>query len=145
MRPRRSTWWLLGDCRGDHRILVIGIKESANFNSAIVIIKLSDRRDLSGGWRLFPVSPSCAREAELASIHSAEGCERELRLGRHSERALRDLLRLYRIRRGVDRRAGSQESEARYAHRHPWIARGLHHPLHPGLARAHRSGELQDA
>ncbi len=39
-------------------ILVIGIKESANFNSAIVIIKLGIVGDFSGGWRLLPFPSS---------------------------------------------------------------------------------------
>ena len=39
-------------------ILVIGIKESANFNSAIVFIKLSVVADFPGGGRLFSVPSS---------------------------------------------------------------------------------------
>ena len=39
-------------------ILVIGIKESANFNSAIVIIKLRDCRYFPGHRRLLPVQTS---------------------------------------------------------------------------------------
>ncbi len=39
-------------------VLVIGIKESANLNSAIVIVKLDDCGHFSGPGRRFPASPS---------------------------------------------------------------------------------------
>ena len=42
-----------------------------------------------------------------------------------------DLLRIHRLRRGLHRGAGSQESEARHAHRHSGFAGHLHDSLHP--------------
>ncbi len=39
-------------------ILVIGIKESANFNSAVVIIKVADRRSLPGRRRMVSLQAS---------------------------------------------------------------------------------------
>ena len=44
-------------------------------------------------------------------------------------RRRRDLLRLHRLRLGLDRRAGGEESAARHADRHPRLARDLHRAL----------------
>ena len=127
-------------------ILVIGIKESANFNSAVVIIKVVDCRRLPRRRRLVSsfTHPAVAN-AELASLCAARGWSRQLRVGRHSHRCGIDLLRLHRLRRSFHRRAGSQESQARHAHRHSRLAGRLHHSLHPGLAGPHRPRQLQDA
>ena len=56
----------------------------------------------------------------------------------HPRRGRRRVLRLHRLRRGVDRGAGSQEPEARHADRHPRLAGRLHHSLRAVLARAER-------
>ena len=69
-----------GDCADRTTMLVIGIKESANLNSAIVIVKLDGSGHLSGAGRILSVSPSCACADELASVHSAAGRAREFRL-----------------------------------------------------------------
>ena len=47
-------------------------------------------------------------------------------------------LRLHRVRRGLDRRAGSEKSEARHADRDSRLARLLHHSLRAFLLRAER-------
>ena len=52
------------------------------------------------------------------------------RLGHH-------LLRVHRLRCGVDRRAGSEESAARHADRHSGQPHHLHPALHPDVRRAH--------
>ena len=117
-------------------ILVIGIKESANFNSAIVFIKLTVVANFSGGRRILPHSASGGGEAELASIHSAEGRARQLRMGRNLQRRVAHFLRLHWIRRGVDGGAGGQEAAAGYAHRHSRFAGHLHRSVHPGIAGA---------
>ena len=49
---------------------------------------------------------------------------------------------LYRIRRGFNYGAGSQESAARPADRHHRFAAGVHDSLHPGRGGAHRDGAL---
>ena len=49
------------------------------------------------------------------------------------------LLRLHWLRRGIHRGAGSEETAARHAHRHPGLARDLHRALHPRGARADRA------
>ena len=46
------------------------------------------------------------------------------------------LLRLHRIRRGFDHRAGSQESAARFAHRDHRFAAGLHRALYSRWPRS---------
>ena len=63
-------------------VLVIGIKESANLNSAIVIVKLAVVGIflVLGGYFLSGI-PSW--RGQLAPVHSAVGWARQLRLGRH--------------------------------------------------------------
>ena len=63
---------------------------------------------------------------------------RPLRLERRAPRGGGDVLRVRRLRRGLDRRAGSEEPAARHADRHPRLARRLHRPLHRGGGRAAR-------
>ena len=94
-------------------ILVIGIKESANFNSAIVIVKLTIVGIflVLGGYFLFK-HPALGH-AQLASVYSAVGRARELWLGRHCDGAasrsslpISDLTRCRRRRRRRRIRSG---------------------------------------
>ena len=57
-------------------------------------------------------------------------------------RRRRHLLRLYRLRSGLDRRRGIEEPGARHADRHPRLADHLHDPLHPHLRGAGRHRAL---
>ncbi len=65
---------------------------------------------------------------------------RALRLVRHHDSGRRRLLRLHRLRRGVDHGRGGQEPAARSAHRHHRLAGGLHAALSRGRGdpRGHR-------
>src|SRR5260221_1089844 len=73
--------------------------------------------------------------AQHHSVHPAE----YRRMGPvRMERCLagnrRHLLRIYRLRRGFGRGAGSSKSEARYPDRHLGVAAHLHSPLHSDVA-----------
>jgi hypothetical protein len=106
-------------------ILVIGIKESANFNSAIVIVKIGIVGVflVVGGWFLLK-HPSLAWD------------------NWHCHGRLVDLLCVYRLRCGFDGSAGGEESEARYADRDSRFAGGLHNSLHSCFDGADRVGEV---
>ena len=99
--------------------------------------------DLPRDWNSHADSATEFVEVELASVYSSE--YRDLRAVRHLRRytgCRRDLLCLYRIRRGIDCGAGGEESEAGYADRHPRVAGDLHGSLHPGGWSADGTGEL---
>ena len=57
---------------------------------------------------------------------------------RGGDRGVGDLLRLYRLRRGLDRRRGGQRAQARSAAGHHRLAGDLHDHLHPRLDRGRR-------
>ena len=79
-------------------ILVIGIKESANFNSAIVIIKVAIVLVFIGMAAALRAEAPVAPFGELASVHSAQTGElRALRLVGDCARRCGDLLRLHRL------------------------------------------------
>ena len=64
---------------------------------------------------------------ELHAVHPAEYRRvRRVRLQRRHARGGCNFLRLYRVRRGFDGRAGSQEAAARHADRHHRLAGRLH-------------------
>ncbi len=80
---------------------------------------------------------------ELEAVHSREhGDLRAVRMVGHPSRSGRDLLRLHRLRRRVDRRAGSEESTAGHAHRDSRFARRVHRPLHHRGSRDERDRAL---
>ena len=82
---------------------------------------------------------SHAVRSDPDDLHDAAGRDASLRRRHgHSGRRRRRVLRLHRLRRGVDRGAGSQEPEARHADRHPGLAGHLHGALRAVLARAER-------
>ena len=102
-------------------------RDSGDWHQGIGKLQLRDC-DCEGGHRgslpdrrgHFPGGTSVARVAKLASVHPASGRARQLRLDGNCDGCFVDLLRLYRLRCGVDRGAGGQESEARYADRNSW-------------------------
>ena len=114
-------------------ILVIGIKESANFTTAVVIMKVAvvlhvhrSRRDV------FDVA--CMEAELLAPIYSGEYRRvGALRMVGHSARSRSCFLRLYRIRCSFDRGARSEESEKRYASGNSGLACDLHGALYFGF------------
>ena len=98
-------------------LLVIGVRESARFNATMVTIKLAAV--------LFFIAAgfSYVGAGQLVAL-------RALRLVGHHGRRGRGVLRLHRLRRGLDHGGGGQEPAARPAHRHHRLSRRLHHPLH---------------
>ena len=119
-------------------ILVVGMKESANFNSVIVVVKLVVLCDLSLRWaEPYAVASSGAAASELASVSSAEyGDIWVVWMVGRAARGGCDLLCVHRVRCGVDGGAGGEEPEAGYADRHSWFAGHLHDSVHPGGAGA---------
>ena len=84
-------------------ILVVGIKESARFNATIVAIKVGGRAVRHHpGYQVRELLELGKRLAQLCALRV---------LGHRRRRGLH-LLRVYRIRRGIDHRAGSQEPAA---------------------------------
>ncbi len=114
-------------------ILVIGIKESARFNATIVVIKVS--------VVLFVIAMGI-RYVNTGQLGARLGVVRAQRLLRHRGRRGLHFLRVYRIRRRLHHRAGSQESAAGLAHRHHHFAAGLHRSLHPRRGGAYRHGAV---
>ena len=121
-------------------ICYIGIKQSAVFNSFIVVIKVT----VVVLFILFGVS-----FINTANWHPFippnTGHLGHLRLERHLRGLGRHLLRLHRLRRHLHRGAGNQEPAARHADRDPGEPRHLHRPLRHRGGGAHRHGELQGA
>ena len=75
-------------------------------------------------------------------LHHAGGRHPQLRRHHgHPRRRRRRVLRLHRLRRGLDRGAGGEEPEARHADRHPRLAGRLHGALRALLLRAERRGD----
>ncbi len=74
---------------------------------------------------------------QLGSLHSAQHRHvRRVRLVRHRARLGHHLLRLHRLRRGLHRGPGSEESVARHAHRHPRQPDHLHAAVYPDVGCA---------
>ena len=91
-------------------LLVVGVSESAKVNNVIVAIKVTVLAAfiLVGGFII--LSNSSDLRAQLGSVHpAADRRGGRVRLGRHPARRLDRLLRLYRLRGGLDRRPGGQE------------------------------------
>ncbi len=118
-------------------ILVIGIKESANLNSVIVMVKVCVRARSSSGWaRLTLLKHTSTGVGQLASfIPPNVGEFGEYRLvGRCARRGV-----IFFAYIGFDAvSTAAQEAknpQARHAHRHPRLAGHLHDPVHPGVGR----------
>ncbi len=126
-------------------VLVRGIQESANLNTAIVLVKLSVVGLFLVLGANFLIHHQALAHANWTPFIPPKSGARAIRLWRdHGGRGI-DLLRVYRVRCGVDRRPGGEESEARYADRHSWIAGDLHGALYSGVGRADWPCELQGA
>ena len=78
-------------------VLVIGIKESANLNSVIVVVKLGIVGVFLVLGRLLSHSASRVGSDELASLSSPGGWAWQLRLARHRHRRGIYLFRLHRL------------------------------------------------
>ena len=117
-------------------VLVIGIKESARFNSVIVTVKVVV---------VLMFIAFCARFVHTEYWHPFIPPERGARplrhVGRHARRGPR-LLRVHRLRRGLDRGAGDAQPAARPAARHPGVAGHLHGPLRRRVAGLDRPRPL---
>ena len=121
-------------------LLVVGIKESARVNDVIVMIKVAIV------VTFIIVGLPMINPRELGrQVHPGEYRVVPLRVERDLPRRGAGLLRLYRLRRGLDRRPGGQESPARHADRDHRLADHLHDPLLPRRDRHDRSGQLQAA
>ena len=114
-------------------ILVLGIRQSALVNAIVVAIKVGIVV-LVIGFGAFYVN-----RRQLASVHSGEHRRvGPVRLERRHPRLRHHVLRLHRLRRGLHRGAGSEESAARHADRHSRLARHLHGAVHADVRRADR-------
>ena len=91
-------------------LLIVGIKESANVNSVIVIIKVAVVLAVIVAGAAF-----VNRENWTPFIPQNRGSFGDFGWSGIARGRGRDLLRLHRLRRGVDGRAGSQEPAARHA------------------------------
>ena len=113
-------------------VLVRGIRESAETNNVMVLLKIARHP----GFRVR--GHALHSSVELPSL-------RAQRLVGHSHRRLHHLLHLHRLRFGLDRRGRGEESAARLAHRHHRHADRLHRAVHLGGRGAHRNRALADA
>src|SRR5260221_170827 len=87
------------------------------------------------GWDLvleYAAGASTVGVGQLRLVRGATGCG----LG---------VLLLHRVRCGLDRGAGIEESPTRHAHRHPRLARDLHALVYRGVGRAGGRGPLRRA
>ena len=108
-------------------LLVVGVRESARVNNVIVVIKLIIIfLFIAAAGRYVSYRALGDGGQSAGRLHPAESRARRIRLERRAARRRRRILRLYRLRRGIDRGAGSQQSEARHADRHSRLARHLH-------------------
>ena len=127
-------------------LLVVGMRESARVNNVLVAIKLVIIVVFIAAAAPFVTTAHWVTASNPdGAFHSAQRRSRPIRLERRAARRRRGVLRLYRLRRGVDGGAGGEESEARHADRHPRLARHLHHSLRRGRLRAHRHRALRQA
>ena len=94
-------------------LLVVGVRESARFNAAMVAVKLAAVLFFIavGATYVKPANWSPFMPYGWPGVMAGGG---------------RRLLRLHRLRRGVDDRGGGQEPEARPADRHHRLAGHLH-------------------
>ncbi len=98
------------------------------------------RRGLAVYWR----SVRRDQAGELAALYTTQ-CWRvgPLRVVRCHAWRQPGLLRVHRLRRGQHRRAGSQKSAARHAHRHHRLPSHLYRPLPDSLRHCHRCCSLR--
>ena len=124
-------------------ILIIGIKESANFNTGIVFVKLAAVLTFIAVAIPFVLKHPAMAHDELESIPAAEHRNFWLLwMVGNVARGRRRLLRLYRIRCRFDGGARGPQSAEGYAHRHTWFTGGLHHSLPRGFRAIDGNGAL---
>ncbi len=117
-----------------------GIKESAWVNTIIVAIKVGIVIAVIAFGAVY------VNTRELGALHTEEHRQlRRVRLERNSSGLGHHFLRLYRLRRRLDRGAGSEEPAARHADRHAREPRHLYGALHPHVERHDGPGALQAA
>ena len=127
-------------------ILIYGIKESANFNSFIVIVKvfvLLVFIGLGGAYIMSHMGE--AKQNWTPFLPPNEGEYGKYGISGVARAAGGDLLCVHRLRRGVYRGAGGKESAARHADRNSRIAGHLHDSLHSRRGRADRTREVHGA
>ena len=123
-------------------LLIRGTKESAFVNGLIVVLKVAIVLLFIGiGWSFINPANHTPLIPAATTYTTPQGNYARLRRNPwHSRRRRRGLLRLYRLRRGLDRRAGSEKSKARHADWDSWIAGDLHGSLCVVRLRAERRG-----
>ena len=109
-RARSSTCRRCSSCSAIMVLLVIGVRESARFNAAMVAVKLA------AVLFFIVVGVELRQAGELVAVHA-------VRLVRGDDRGGGRLLRLHRLRCRVDDGGGSEEPEPRPADRHHRVAR----------------------
>ena len=110
---------------GDHAAGASACPSPRTVNNIIVAIKVTVILAVHRGGRVL------REPRQLASVHSRTHGRREsIRHRRRDSRRDDRVLRLHRLRGGVDRRPGSEESAQGHAHRHPGFADHLHRALH---------------
>ena len=118
-------------------LLMIGISESARVNAVIVVIKVTVVIVfIAVGWAYMKPANHVPFIPPNTGTFGEFGFSGIVRARR------RHLLRLHRLRRRLDGRAGGQEAAARHAHRHHRLAGRLHHALYPVRLRDDRPGAL---
>jgi APA family basic amino acid/polyamine antiporter len=123
-------------------LLIRGTQESAVVNNIIVVTKVSIvLMVIVIGWGFMNPANHTPYIPAVTTYTTPQGVTHPYGgiMGDSRRRRCR-LLRVHRLRRGLDRGAGGEEPEARHADRHPRLAGRLHHPLRPVLARAERRG-----
>src|SRR3989449_1748636 len=116
-------------------LLVIGIKESANFNNVIVFVKVAV-------VLLFIVGAAHAiNPVNWHPFIPPPG----LRVERRHDGGGDRVLRLHRVRRGQHGGAGGAEPAEGHAHRHHRLPAHLHGAVHPGLRDRDGRDVLQGA
>ena len=127
-------------------ILIIGIKESANFNSGIVIVKVCVLIIFVAiGANYLMKHPGLTAANWHPFIPAEQRLLRAVWLVRHIAGSRHHFLCLHRIRRSIYRRPGSERSRQGHANRHSGIAGHLHHPLYSGGSRADRAGSISQS
>ena len=129
-------------------VLVKGIQESASFNATMVFLKVTVVLFviLVGAFYINPenwqpFAPYGMTRPQLLRAPADGAGERGRAAGGHAGRRGDHLLRLHRLRLGLDPRRGGEEPEARRADRDHRLAADLHRALHRRRGRAHRDGE----
>ena len=110
-------------------VLVKGIQESAGFNTTMVFLKVAVVLFviLVGAFYVnpenwTPFAPYGMTRHQLLRPPAARAGQRRRPAGRHAGRRGDHLLRLHRLRLGVDARRGGEEPHARRADRHHRVA-----------------------